>query len=203
MERPVARRRGWLTLGLALCVLALPLVAAAQDAEPEGAAASTPRIYRWIDENGIAHYTTEPGRIPAALRGRLGGLSDTSPGAAVGGTSDAWASRDRAVAPDPEGWYEDGDVPHVDPEVQEEQREERAVALFDIDLRIAELENVIREDEDALKTMVSDPNSGGPLASDENEAFKTIAMRLPQRLKELRSLRDQRAALRARDEGAE
>jgi len=28
-----------------------------------------PRIYRWIDENGVAHYTTDPDRIPGGLRG--------------------------------------------------------------------------------------------------------------------------------------
>ncbi|MCP5057525.1 MAG: hypothetical protein GY937_12490 [bacterium] len=185
---------------LLLAVGIAAVSAAAQDA-PED---TSPRIYRWIDENGIAHYTTERERIPAALRNRVGGIRQEKPARATyGGPSDAWAGRDRAVSVDPDGWYEDGDTTYVDPAVAAEQAEEQAVALFDIDLRISELEIVIREDEEALKTMVSNPDSGGPLASGENETFKTIAMRLPGRLEELGSLRDQRAALEAQDESAE
>ncbi|MCP3984944.1 MAG: hypothetical protein GY723_11180 [bacterium] len=202
------RQRGWLARslrrGLAMAALiamgTAPFAAAAQDSTVD----TSPRIYRWIDENGIAHYTTERERIPAALRNRVGGLGQDKPARATyGGPSDAWAGRDRAVEVDPDGWYEEGDAPYTDPAVQAEQAEEQAVALFDLDLRIAELENVIREDEDALKTMVSNPNSGGPLASDKNATFKTIAMRLPGRLEELGSLRDQRTALQASDESAE
>lgn len=184
---------------LLLVVGMAPRPAAAQDA-PED---TSPRIYRWIDENGIAHYTTERERIPAALRNRVGGVGREPARTTYGGPSDTWAGRDRAVSVDPDGWYEEGDVTYVDPVVAAEQAEEQAIALFDIDLRISELENVIREDEEALKTMVSDPNSGGPLASGENVTFKTIAMRLPGRLEELGSLREQRAALEAQDESAE
>ncbi|MBW2241856.1 MAG: hypothetical protein JRH01_07700 [Deltaproteobacteria bacterium] len=185
---------------LLLVVGIAPFSAAAQDTADE----TSPRIYRWIDENGIAHYTTERERIPAALRNRVGRLGGEKPARTTyGGPSDAWAGRDRAVTVDPDGWYEAGDTVYVDPAVVAEQAEEQAIALFDLDLRISELEIVIREDEDALKSMVSDPNSGGPLASGENETFKTIAMRLPGRLDELGSLRDQRAALEAQDESAE
>jgi len=35
------------------------------------AGAETPKIYKWVDSNGIAHYTTDPDRIPKALRNRI------------------------------------------------------------------------------------------------------------------------------------
>ena len=47
-----------LFLAVALFAAGLPgLAQAADDAPP-------PRIYRWVDENGIAHYTAVPERIP-------------------------------------------------------------------------------------------------------------------------------------------
>ncbi len=53
-----------------LLVLAASLTLAAA---PAGAA-EKPRIYKWVDSNGIAHYTTDPERIPKALRNRIESL---------------------------------------------------------------------------------------------------------------------------------
>ena len=36
------------------------------------ATADTPTIYKWVDRNGIAHYTTDPKQIPSNLRNRIG-----------------------------------------------------------------------------------------------------------------------------------
>jgi len=47
------------TLSIAICAIA----AAAQ--------AESPTIYKWVDENGIAHYTTDRDRIPGAIRDRV------------------------------------------------------------------------------------------------------------------------------------
>lgn len=35
------------------------------------ARAETPVIYKWVDENGVAHYTTDRERIPASIRDRV------------------------------------------------------------------------------------------------------------------------------------
>jgi len=35
------------------------------------AGAEPPPIYKWVDSNGIAHYTTDPERIPKALRNKI------------------------------------------------------------------------------------------------------------------------------------
>lgn len=156
-----------------------------------------PRIYRWIDENGIAHYTTELDRIPASLRSRASGLGRdeaVSP-RAPSGRADRWITLDRAIAPDEEAWYEGGELQPaapLDPALEAERQEEAAVALFDLDLRIAELEVDIARNEEWLKRMISDPDSGGPLASEHNTEFRSIAIQLPKQLSELRTLRDQR-----------
>src|SRR5262245_27784750 len=55
---------------VALFVLGLaPAAGLAAEGEPPPA---TPRIYRWIDENGVAHYTADENQIPASLRRRFG-----------------------------------------------------------------------------------------------------------------------------------
>jgi len=185
---------------LAACGLSFASATASfsQDAEETG-----PQIYRWIDENGIAHYTTELDRIPSALRGRAGTLGGEKTSAPRSGSSDLWVSQDRGVSrQEQDEWFDEGGTvvegrvePPLDPAAQAAVQEEQAVAQFDLDLRIAELQQVIQADEEALKTMISDPESGGPLASGDNLEFRTIAMRLPGRLQELKALREQRAAL--------
>lgn len=58
---------------LAPCALALVLLAAVAGAEEK------PRIYKWVDANGIAHYTTDRDRIPKALRDRIQSIERSSP----------------------------------------------------------------------------------------------------------------------------
>ena len=57
------------TLGVALPGLPWLVVGSAY-AEP-------PVIYKWVDEHGVAHYTTDRSRIPAAIRNRVVQGSDT------------------------------------------------------------------------------------------------------------------------------
>jgi hypothetical protein len=64
--------------------LALGASARAEDA-PEKAAA--PTIYKWVDTNGIAHYTTDLGRVPRSVRGSVRALGTPSP-------SEGFAARD-------------------------------------------------------------------------------------------------------------
>jgi hypothetical protein len=78
-------------------VAALGVSFAAAGARSEEAPAAPPTIYKWVDANGIAHYTTELGRVPRSVRGSvraLGGES-TSPG-------EGFATRDVAPAQPPE-----------------------------------------------------------------------------------------------------
>ena len=41
-----------------------------------GAQAEAPTIYKWVDENGIAHYTTDRDRIPSAIRDRVESVAE-------------------------------------------------------------------------------------------------------------------------------
>jgi hypothetical protein len=59
------RARTALCAALALAALALAAPGVAQEES------ARPRIYKWVDENGIAHYTTDRSKIPSNLRGRI------------------------------------------------------------------------------------------------------------------------------------
>jgi hypothetical protein len=58
------------------------------------AAAETPTVYKWIDEHGVAHYTTDRGRIPSSIRNRVEQRGAASRGA-------DWLTRDAGAAPPP------------------------------------------------------------------------------------------------------
>jgi hypothetical protein len=63
------------TLSIGFCVLAAD------------APADSPTIYKWVDENGIAHYTTDRERIPRVIRDRVESVAakptSTAPGVAA------------------------------------------------------------------------------------------------------------------------
>jgi len=80
-RRIEAMRAARLALCLAVAIGAAPTlwVTEAVPAEPEESEAAAdespaPTIYKWIDEHGIAHYTTDLDRIPGDLRDRVGRL---------------------------------------------------------------------------------------------------------------------------------
>jgi hypothetical protein len=193
---------------------ALLLVAPSAHAE-QASSAERPRIYKWIDENGIAHYTTDRSRIPAGLRRHAEPLGErgtrdtrTAPPAARD-EFDAWALRnrttDRAVAQDA---WDDGTggasaARTGSDSIAPETVEPAAVAAFqsergDLDARIAELEAMVAEDEESIKALISDVDAGGALARGDDPEFRSIAARLPKYLVELRTLRERRAQLESR-----
>jgi len=193
---------------LALAFVGIPMRGLAQD----NAAPPTPRIYRWIDENGIAHYTADPRQVPRPLRSHLGELAPPSlerpdlqahapppspgppPGAAgawipsTGGPEtvapDAWAGVDRpAEASSPA----DENLPDATGKASLQSQRD------DLDLRIAALRADIAADEDTLKAAVSTPQAG--TSRPDDATFREVSRRLPARLAELRDLRAQRKNL--------
>ena len=98
---------------------------AAEAAESEAGAdeSPAPTIYKWIDEHGIAHYTTDYDRIPRELRNRAGRLgppdaamrrkrvepdapaTQTSPSPAAD-DAERWAVRDSPVDRPGDAWDE-------------------------------------------------------------------------------------------------
>jgi hypothetical protein len=191
---------------LLLAAPALPVRAQGAQAQ-DGAAAEKPRprVYRWIDENGIAHYTTDPDRIPSRLRNAVGlpppGEATTAPppvpspaapaaAPAAAATSnplgmDASPATAAAPALSPNGDFEEGPAPG----------EAAGAQRADLDARIATLQAEIAADEEAIQAMISAAEPGpGALAADD-PAFREIAMRLPKRLADLRALEQERARL--------
>jgi hypothetical protein len=90
--RPFAPRRRALCLALAFGLAAPAAIARTED----GAEAAAPMIYKWVDANGIAHYTTELSRVPRSVRGSVRALGSAAP-------SEGFAARDAvpgAAAPE-------------------------------------------------------------------------------------------------------
>ncbi len=202
-------------------LLAVALAAAGLPGRADGADDATPpRIYRWIDGNGIAHYTTDPERIPKSLRQRYGLPAEPlreevldahapAPAATRAPASgpDAWAAQEKSAAPAPApaggtapagsagepGWLggTPTDVAAVRTPLGSAER------LAEIELRIAELSASIAADEDVLSAWIGDPNQGDAIALGEKPEFREIAKRLPQRLQELAALQSERDALQA------
>lgn len=69
-------------------MLATPAVA------PPAARATEPVIYKWVDEHGVAHYTTDRERIPARIRDRVVDSSGERRS-----SSPDWLTRDTGAAP--------------------------------------------------------------------------------------------------------
>jgi len=192
--------------------LLLPLLTLALGAAPavaqEGDA--PPRIYRWVDENGVAHYTTDEDRIPASLRRRFG--VPTQPLApdhrAVGAPEtvapESWAVQERGERPPPRPApeAEPGDAP-VRPEASADVSTGLASTgagseperLSRVELRIAELSAAISADEDMLSAWLADPDDTDVVALAETPQFREIAARLPKRIQELEALIRERDAL--------
>ncbi|HVH05962.1 MAG TPA: hypothetical protein VNE71_08200 [Myxococcota bacterium] len=74
-------------------LLCLGLGSPAASAE-EPAAGAPPAIYKWVDANGVAHYTTELSRVPRSVRGSVRSL-----GSGSAPPSEGFAARDAAAAP--------------------------------------------------------------------------------------------------------
>jgi hypothetical protein len=185
-----------LLLGIALLVLASSAVA--EENAP-------PRIYRWVDENGIAHYTTDPERIPANLRRRYGLPAEPlrreplDARAPAQGAPEAWAGQEKGEAPvaaepappgtETGGEWGEGTPADVAAGPGADDR------LAQIELRIAELSASIAADEDALSAWIGDPAAGDPIEVGAKPEFREIAQRLPKRIQELEALQRERDAL--------
>ena len=164
----------------------------AAPAAAEDTAAPPHTLYKWVDTNGIAHYTTDPERIPAEVRGLARERSERAGDAAAAGASDAggadalaadaWAVRDAAPPPVDAAPREGVDTPAGDAL--------RADAA-ELDARIAALEEEIAHDEERIKAWVSDP-ALDPVTLADDPQFRELAARLPRLQADLRSLREQK-----------
>ena len=182
LARP-ARLARLAPLALAACLLA-PALAAAGPRDP---------LYRWTDEAGDVRYTSEPARIPAALRDGAVRVELPPEGDPTAAPPAADAVVDPATRPPASGPGEA--LPPV--EAPGSDAEPAAAAPTPLDRRIAELERAIAADEGALAEHISDPERAAHLHDSEEVA--TIAERLPRLQEELRALRALRDGAGASD----
>ena len=175
--------------------------------------AKRPVIYKWVDTNGIAHYTTHPDDIPNELRNRLESLhrepraepeapavdpDDPWRELSVGSADDLWVVRDSVgAAQSAEEPSPLAEATGVDP--AEEQR--RQAGLRQLDQQIAELEERIADDENLLKDWIADPGLD-PAGAADDPRFREIALRLPHLHGDLAELEAQRRAMGGEPEDA-
>lgn len=143
-----------------------------------GCAAPTPSrsLYQWTDASGNVRYTSFPDRIPRGRRGTRKVVE--APARAQASTALPAAT---VTIPLPA-------APATAPPAVEAP----PTPANPLDARIAELEAQVKADEEALKTMISDPAQAEALRS--SPRLHQIAEQLPQLQAELAVLRKQRAA---------
>jgi len=78
-RRPAHRARSTRVAGVPPGAAGVLLSLAAALLLATAGAAERPKIYKWVDSNGIAHYTTDPARIPKPLRDRIESIDRSRP----------------------------------------------------------------------------------------------------------------------------
>ncbi len=148
-------------VGFALWIALPSLAIAAQQSETE--------LYRWLDRHGVVRYTTDLGRIPDARRSTVIRVVPPSIPTAT--------TRVAPAAPIV------GEDPFTAPG-QARNTGAQAPALGggswpELDARIAELEILVAKDEEAIKEMISTPQTEGHDELIDSEALREIGARLP------------------------
>jgi uncharacterized small protein (DUF1192 family) len=194
------------------------LLAAAFVALPSAAtSADGPVVYKWVDADGIPHFTTHLDRVPAAVRDKVREAATApSPASPPAGERQQTAPPDVAASPPaseasaPAGEFRESERPSQDaspqaplgtpapaagasaPDAQEMAAATPAGADA-LEARIAALEQEIGRDQAALEDFLSEPpQQGAPLLPDRPE-FREIAHRLPKLQAELARLKEERA----------
>jgi hypothetical protein len=161
-------------LGLAGCVL-LTLGASVAVGDSTEAPLT---VYQWTDANGIYRYTPDLGNVPRFARESVVTIQA---GEAPPSTDPVYFKPDPKApvitvpSPSPEG---DASSRYRPPATGDQWGE--------YDARIREVETRIAEYEEALKTMVSDPDAGSD--TEVTPELREIAQRLPQLQAELAAL---------------
>jgi hypothetical protein len=177
-----------------------------------------PVIYKWVDQNGIAHYTTDPDRVPDELRGLTRELRRDhravapEPAPPEPAQEDPWAAVSPSVEEDP--WAVATEEPSSlwavtdsasdlpagpadDDDAFAATDPARKEALRQLEAQIAALEVEIARDEDRLKDWLTDPTIEADEAADDAE-FRAIARRLPELHARMQELLEEKASVEGR-----
>jgi hypothetical protein len=197
--------RAWAVASLVLFATAGPATSQQERTRPV--------IYKWVDINGIAHYTTDPDDIPSELRDRLDevrrqrptqpeepaepaqpaplDLDDPWAEVSVEKPDDLWVVQDSLGSPDEIGSDDPfGEDPARDPAAERRRKAEQQA----LDQRIADLRAQISVDEELLKTWIANPEVDPVMAADDPE-FREVALRLPRLHSDLAELEQKRQAM--------
>jgi hypothetical protein len=141
-------------VGFALWIALPSLAIAAEQGETE--------LYRWLDRHGVVRYATDLGRIPDARRNTVIRVVPPSIPTAT--------SRVAPAAP----------IVGEDPfNAPGQTRKAGGGSWPELDARIAELEILVAKDEEAVKVMISTPQTGARDELIDSEELREIGARLP------------------------
>jgi uncharacterized coiled-coil protein SlyX len=152
-------------VGFALWI-ALPYVAI-------GAQQSETELYRWLDRHGVVRYTTDLGRIPSARRSTVIRVVPPSVPTATSRAAPA------APVPGADPFNAPGQVSPVDAQDLAADAAVGGGSWPELDARIAELEMLVAKDEEAIKEMISTPQTGDHDELIDSEELREIGARLP------------------------
>lgn len=169
-----------------------PLAVAAEAEE------NAPTIFKWVDEHGIAHYTTDRDKIPRAIRNRIQRVApapvSAPPPALVGPPPEQIGGQDA-----PEAWAIGNAERRLSRDEFREQNDgleaEDVAELSSLDGEISDLENEIAAGEERLLALLgTTPGASENELADDPE-FRDIAERLPAMQADLEALRVRRGEL--------
>ena len=156
-------------VGFALWI-ALPSVAI-------GAQQSETELYRWLDRHGVVRYTTDLSRIPNARRSTV--IRVVPPSIPTATSRAAPAAPGLLPVPGADPFNAPGQVSPVDAQDLATGAAAGGGSWPELDARIAELEMLVAKDEEAIKEMISTPQTGDHDELIDSEELREIGARLP------------------------
>jgi hypothetical protein len=164
--------------GVALALVGAFALSTALPRAALGAQQSEVELYRWLDRHGVVRYTTDLERIPNSRRSTVVRVIPQSiPTSTTSVAPPAPAAPLPGVAPAPNAdpFQAPGQVTATTP-----QSPAPATHSWpELDARIAELEMLVAKDEEAIKEMISKPQTGPDDELIDSEELREIGARLP------------------------
>jgi uncharacterized coiled-coil protein SlyX len=148
-----------------------------------GAQQSETELYRWLDRHGVVRYTTDLSRIPNARRSTVIRVVPPSVSTATSRVAPA------APVPGADPFNAPGQVSPGDAQDLAIDAAVGGGSWPELDARIAELEILVAKDEEAIKEMISTPQTGDHDELIDSEELREIGARLPVLQSELAELK--------------
>jgi hypothetical protein len=148
-----------------------------------GAQQSENELYRWLDRRGVVRYTPDLSRIPKSRRSTV--VRVVPPSIPTATTRVAPAAPVAGADP----FNAPGQISKVDAQDLAPDATLSGSSWPELDARIAELEVLVAKDEEAIKEMISVPQTGDHDELIDSEELRVIGARLPVLQSELAELK--------------